>query len=307
MSNELKIGLTVVLAVIAAYIGFRFMSDMPIFRQAHEIETTFDRVDGLGAGNIVFMNGVRIGSVRTIELTTDNRVRVVLAIENDVNIPVDSKARITSTGLLEGKSIIIERGTSDQFVEFGGEIEGIYVDTIMEAFAERGEDLGEDISTSFSELNQFLMQLNNTLDDEKRESIGLTIQNIETTTTAVSEVLSSRQRELEDAISSANRMMAQLDTMMTDNRPRADSLMANLQDSSEELKKISRELDQSVDQLNQILLKINDGEGTIGKLINDPSLYHNADSLSVELRNLIKGINENPGRYLRHMSLIEIF
>jgi len=307
MSNELKIGLTVVLAVFAAYIGFRFMSDMPIFRQANEIVTTFDRVDGLGAGNIVFMNGVRIGSVRTIELTSDNRVRVVLAIESNINIPLDSKARITSAGLLEGKSIIIERGTSDQYVEFGGEIEGIYVDSIMEAFAERGEDLGEDISTSFSELNQFLMQLNNTLDDDRRESIGLTIQNIETTTTAVSEVLSSRQRELEDAISSANRMMAQLDTMMTDNRPRADSLMANLQDSSEELKKISRELDQSVDHLNQILLKINDGEGTIGKLINDPSLYNNTDSLSVELRNLIKGINENPGRYLRHMSLIEIF
>lgn len=307
MSNELKIGLTVILAVVAAYIGFRFMSDMPIFRQAHEIETTFDRVDGLGVGNIVFMSGVRVGSVRSIELTTDNRVHVVLAIENDINIPVDSKARITSTGLLEGKSIIIERGASDQYVEFGGEIEGIYVDTIMEAFAERGENLGDDISRSFIELNQFLMQLNNTLNDESQESIGLTIRNIETTTTAVSELLSSRQHELEEAISSSNRMMAQLDTMMTDNRPRADSLMANLQDSSEELKKISRELDQSVDQLNQILLKINDGDGTIGRLVNDPSLYHNADSLSVELRNLIKGINENPGRYLRHMSLIEIF
>lgn len=307
MSNELKIGLTVILAVVAAYIGFRFMSDMPIFRQAHEIETTFDRVDGLGVGNIVFMSGVRVGSVRSIELTTDHRVRVMLAIENDINIPVDSKARITSTGLLDGKSIIIERGESDQYVEFGGEIEGIYVDTMMEALAERGENLGEEITRSFTELNQFLMQLNNTLDDESQESIGLTIRNIETATTAVSEVLSSRQHELEEAISSSNRMMAQLDTMMTDNRPRADSLMANLQDTSEELRKISRELDQSVDQLNQILLKINDGDGTIGRLVNDPSLYHNADSLSVELRNLIKGINENPGRYLRHMSLIEIF
>lgn len=303
----MKIGLTVILAITAAYIGFRYMSDMPIFRQAHEITTTFDRVDGLASGNLVYMNGVKIGSVRNIELTTDARVRVLLAIELDVNIPVDSKARITSSGLIDGKSVVIERGTSDEYVEFGGEIEGIYVDSIMETLAERGEGLGDDISASFNELNQFLMQLNNTLDEESRESLGISIKNIETTTTAVSELLSSRQQELEETISSADRMMAQLDTMVTDTRPRADSLMANLQNSSEELKKVSRELDQTVSQLNQLLLKINEGEGTIGRLVNDPSLYHNADSLSIELRNLIREINENPGRYLRHMNLIEMF
>jgi phospholipid/cholesterol/gamma-HCH transport system substrate-binding protein len=307
MNNELKVGLTVLLAIVAAYIGFRYMSDMPIFRQTHAVVTEFDRVDGLGVGNIVYMNGVKIGSVRDIELTSDNRVRVVLSIELAVDIPVDSQARLTSIGLLDGKAIVIERGVSDQYVEYGGAIEGVYVDTMMETLAEKGQDLGDDISASFTELNQFLLQLNQTLNEENRTSIGKSIHNIESTTNAVSQVLTSRQKELEDAISSANRILAQLDTMVDKSRPQADTLMANLKESSEDLKKITRELDQSVDQLNQILVKINNGNGTIGQLLNDPSLYQNADSISVELHKLLKGINENPGRYLRHMKLIELF
>ncbi len=307
MSNELKVGLTVLLAIAAAYIGFRYMSDMPIFRQTHEVVTEFDRVDGLGVGNVVYMNGVKIGSVINIELTRESRVRVVLSIELDVDIPVDSHARLTSIGLLDGKAIVIERGVSDQYVKFGGTIEGTYVDTMMEALADRGQELGDDISESFTELNQFLLKLNKTLNEENRLSIGQSIHNIESTTNAVSQVLTSRQKELEDAISSANRILAQLDTMVDDSRPQADTLMANLKESSKDLKKISKELDQSVDQLNQILVKINNGNGTIGQLLNDPSLYQNADSISVELHKLLKGINENPGRYLRHMTLIELF
>lgn len=307
MSNELKVGLTIIAAILAAYIGIRYMSDMPLFRQSHEVSTVFDRIDGLGTGSIVYMNGVKIGSVRNIELTDDNRVRVYLAIELDVSIPEDSQAQLTSFGLLDGKAIVIQRGTSDRAVAYGEEIEGVYVDTMMETLGEKGQELGDDISDSFTQLNQFLMQLNNTLDDDSRQSISNAIENIEITTNAISQVLSSRQQELEEAISSASNMMTQLDTLAEDNRPRADSLMVNLKASSEELKKISTQLDQTVDQLNQILVKINNGDGTMGRLVNDSSLYENADSLSIELRNLIKGINENPGRYLRHMSLIEVF
>ncbi|MEX1062443.1 MAG: MlaD family protein [Balneolaceae bacterium] len=307
MSNELKIGLTVILAVFAAYIGFRYMSDIPVFRQTHEVVTTFERVDGLSSGNLVYMNGVKIGSVKNIELMPEGHVRVVMSIEADMDIPEDSRAQLTSLGVFDGKTIVIERGTSGTGVAFGGEIEGVYTDSVLEGLGERGHEIGDSAVESFSELNQFLNQLNNTLDDDSRQSIGRSIRHMETATAAISRTLAARQQELSDAISSAGRTMAQLDTMSTDNRPRIDSLMTNLEESSSELKKVSRELDSTVDQLNQILYKVNEGEGTIGRMVNDPSLYQNADSLSIELRNLIKEINENPGRYLRHMNLIEVF
>lgn len=307
MSNELKTGLTVVLAIFFAFLGFRFLSDSPLFGPGMEVVSTFDRVDGLGTGGVVTMSGVKIGSVKQINLRPDHRVEVVMSIETDVQIPEDSKAHLTAYGILDGKSIMIERGRSDRPVARGGEIEGIYMDSIMESLAERGHELGDDISASFNELNRFLLQLNRSLDDEASESINRTIHRIEESATTLSHLLTSRQRELQETIASVNRMMAQLDTTVTTSRPQVERLLENLEISSGEIRKASGELDQTVDQLNRILVKINNGEGTIGRMVNDPSLYENVDSLSVELRALIRGINENPGRYLRHMNLIEIF
>ncbi len=307
MSNELKVGLTVILAVIAGWIGFRYMSDMPLFRQTQEVVVTFDRVDGIASGSMVYMKGVQIGTVRQIRLDADRTVRVNMNIERGIEIPEDSQALLTSLGIIDGKAIVIEPGSSSRAVEHGGEIRGTYVETITESLERRGEELGEELSESIAELNRFLVQLNETFNPENRESIGRSIGHIETTSRSVSEMLENRQQELEETISSANRVMAQLDTLAASNRPRIDSTMASIERSMADFENLTRQFDQTAGRLDELLMKINEGEGSVGRMMNDPSLYQNVDSLTVELRNLIEQINENPGRYLRHMRLIEIF
>lgn len=305
--NEIKIGLTVVLAILVAYFGFRFMSDVPLLRQSHEIVTTFDRVDGLTAGSIVYMNGVKIGSVKGIDLNPDYSVSVTLSIDLETSIPTGSIAYLTSAGLLDGKTIVIERGSSNEPVAYGGEIEGVYVDSMMETLAESGEVLGNEVADSFTELQQFLRRLNSTLNDESSTSVHSSIQNVESATRQVSELLEESRADLENTIASANSVMSRLDTLTADNQPRIDSLMTHLETTLGNLTTTSREMNSSLDQLQQILNKVNAGEGTAGRLVNDPSLYNNIDSLSIELRTLIQDLTENPGRYLRHVRLVEVF
>ncbi|MEX0890254.1 MAG: MlaD family protein [Balneolaceae bacterium] len=307
MTNELKTGLTVVAAVVIAYLGFRFMSDVPIFRSPMEVVTRFDRVDGLGSGGLVYMQGVKIGSVNEMALTPEGDVRVVMSIEMDLQIPVDSRAQLTSQGFLDGKSIVIEKGQSDRVLTYGEEIEGIYVDSIMETLGSRGQELGDDFSDTFEELNQFLVQLNHTLDDESSRSVRETIQSLEMAVSTLSGVLDSRKRELDETIGSLHHLMAELDTTATETRPNIERVMQNLEVSSDDIRKISSQLDRTVENLNGILEKVNRGEGSLGRMVNDPSLYENVDSLSVEMKNLIRSIQENPGQYLRHMKMIEIF
>jgi hypothetical protein len=59
--------------------------------------------------------------------------------------------------------------------------------------------------------------------------------------------------------------------------------------------------------LNDILGKINEGTGTFGKMVNDESLYTNLDSLSFNLNELVKNIQKDPKKYLKHMRLVEVF
>lgn len=307
MKNEVKIGLTVLLAIIVAIVGFRFMRDVPIFRQTLEISAVFDRADGINRGSLVNLKGVKVGSVSRVRLTPENRVRITMQLNEELQIPENSEAHLTSLGIVEGKSIVIQLGDSESNVDYGSEIEGVYIDGVSEVLSSKGEELAGDVSESLSELNQFLRQLNATLDDETSTSVDQTLRNADETMKILSETLENNQSEIDSAIKSASRTMMQLDTLTTDNRPRVDSLLVSLEENVSELHKVRTELEEATANLNQILDKVNRGEGTMGKLVNDPSLYENLDQLTKEMNDLVKGINEDPGRYLKHMSIIEVF
>lgn len=307
LNSEVKIGITVFLAAVAAVIGFRFMSDVPVFRTSQQVTTTFERVDGLGTGSQVLVRGVKVGSVSDVTLTESDSVQIRMRLDLRNPIPVDSRALLTSLGLIEGKSIVLELGESNQTIENGGEITGYYVDSMMEVLGERGENLADDLSDSFSELNEFLNQLNNTLGDDSRNNLQDTFANVERATKNISNLLDEKKGELDSAIQSGSSMMGELDNMAATNRPKVDSLMTSLEYNIRELEKVRVEIESASMNLNQILEKINNGEGTLGRLVNDPSMYDNLDELSVELKELIEGINEEPGRYLKHMSIIELF
>lgn len=307
ISNEAKVGITVLFAAIVAVIGFRFMSDIPIVGQPMIITADFDRADGLSGGSLVYIRGVRVGSVRSVALTPETRVNVTMRIDSDIPIPDNSVARLTSLGLVEGKSIVIDPGSSLQFLSTGDRITGLYDESVMEVLGQKGEELGDDVSNAVAELNQFLRQLNETLSDDTRLSLDQTLQNTMRTTERIASILTGKQDEIDLAIEAGSRMLSQMDTLVTDSRPRVDSLMITLEEGIRELETVRMELEMASASLNEILAKINAGDGTLGRLLNDPSLYENIDSLTVELNALIRGINENPGRYLRHMSIIDIF
>lgn len=307
LSNEVKVGITVFLAVVVAIIGFRFMRDVPIFGSSMVLTTQFEKADGINSGSQVYIKGVRVGSVSSVNLTPQNNVRVGMTIDTDVNIPEGSTAILTSLGIVEGKSVIIELGDSSVYLESGDEIKGVYAQTIMETIGQRGEELGDDVSNSINELNQFLRQLNATVDDETRVKLNETLNNLVESSNRVATMLEEKQDEINTAIDSGSRIISQLDTLTTENRPRIDSLMTSIEENVRELSEVREELEMASASLNEILDKINEGDGTMGKLINDPSVYDNLDSLTTELNNLIKGINEDPSRYLKHMKIFEVF
>src|SRR5690625_6113431 len=96
----------------------------------------------------------------------------------------------------------------------------------METLGQKGEEISEDVSSVASELNEFLKQLNATLNDDARENIDQTIEGTMKSVTALSEMLESSQQDIETAIASGSSMVQQLDTLAADARPRADSLLA---------------------------------------------------------------------------------
>lgn len=307
ISNELKVALTILTALVMGFIGYRLMSDLPILRQSNTIHTYFERADGLSPGNSVYINGVRVGSVKRMQLERGDSVKVTMNFDLDVDIPKNSVAYLESSGLLDEKAIIVERGDSDQNLQYGDYIEGEYRGGMMETLKEEGEQLSEDVSESFGKLNQLLAQLNTMLDDTTRGKVNEVLQDLQTTSQNISRIFENQSEDMEVSIEHAKQLLANLDTISTRNKSRVDSILIGLDSSMKELETLSRDLNETNAELTQILSKINRGEGSLGKMINDPQLYDNLESLSGEMDSLIKNINEDPGKYLKHMRLIEVF
>ena len=307
ISNELKVALTILAAIVLGFIGYRMMSDLPIFRQSQVIHSTFERTDGLSPGNYIYINGVKVGSVKRMELTEDDSVAVTFSFELGVDIPRNSVAYLQSSGLLDEKAIVVERGDSPELLEYGDTMRGEYRAGMMESLKDEGQELSEDVSDSFEKLNSFLARLNEVLDEEAKGRIDSVFQNLNNTSNDIAAIFDSRRTEIESSIRHAERILANVDTVSSRNKSKVDSVLTGLNNSLKELETLSQDLNKTNGELQEILTKINNGEGSLGKMVNDPALYDNLESMTREMDSLIKNINENPRKYLKHMRLIEVF
>jgi ABC-type transporter Mla subunit MlaD len=307
ITNELKVALTILAALIVGFIGYRVMSDLPLLRQSNVLHSHFERADGLSPGNSVYINGVRVGSVKRMELLRGDSVAVTMNFDLSIEIPKNSVAYLESSGLLDEKAIIVERGDAEENLQYGDSMKGVYRGGMMETLKQEGEQLSEDVSESFEKLNALLAQLNTMLDDKTKGKVDSMIQDLQNTSRNISSLLENKREDMEASIEHAHQFLANVDTVSTRNKSRVDSVFTGLDRSLNELEMLSRDLNKTNAELNEILKKINKGEGSLGKMLNDPTLYDNLESLSGEMNSLVKNINENPRKYLKHMRLIEVF
>jgi phospholipid/cholesterol/gamma-HCH transport system substrate-binding protein len=129
--------------------------------------------------------------------------------------------------------------------------------------------------------------------------------NLEKSTRLLNSMLEQNQGNLASVLSNMEQISANIDSITTENRTGVSRIVANLDTTTASMDELTRELSRTSAELAGLLEKINSGEGTLGKMATDESLYNNLDSLSYNLSSLIKDLEENPRRYLR--KLISIF
>lgn len=308
LSNELKIGLTVVVAVLIGFIGFRIMKDVPLFRQGNIIYTTYERVDGLSVGTPVTLRGIKIGSVQSLTLLPTDSVQVALNINfADGGIPEGSIAYVRSVDLLGTKGIEIERGTGTGLIGHQDSMQGVYDKGLMGELAAQGTKISQNVNSSTESLSVVLDEVKMLMQQGGRENVSQTLSNLNSTSAEVDALIRETNEDLKQSIESLKNTLQNVENLTSDEQENIKNMLANLEASSNELESISVNLNSITGDLAQIMRKINEGEGTLGLMVNDPNLYNNLDSLTANMNVLIEQLNENPRHYLRHLKLIRIF
>lgn len=298
-SNEIKVGLTLVVASVLLFTGFRFMRDLPVLHPDQTFYIQFPQVTGLATGRSVFWNGVDVGKVQKITLTKSDSVLVQLTVKSRYEIPTGSTAVLKALDMLGTMAIEIIRGPGPEMLDDYATIPGVVESDAFGSLLDSGVGLTGELGTTIFKLNNILGEMDTVMNTTGGKDLQKLLASAGSMSQTLNETILKKKSEIEKTISQLEQITNNTAALTKDNKAKVDKIVGNLEKASGEMDSITKNLTTLSAELNGILKKINSGQGSIGKMVNDPSLYNNLDSTVVSLNALLKDVKENPKKYTK--------
>ncbi len=306
ISNETKVGILATVAITVLILGYSFLRGTDLFMRESEFYAVYPNIDGLTESKPVLVNGFKIGRVSKLTLAPNGHIIAEFQINPDYKIPKNTTARLESSDLLGGKAIVFELGNSKTFAADGDTLTAF----IQEGFMDQVKPIQKKADQIASRLDSILESVNNTLNpkfqknfDRSFASIANTLENLERTSKKVDGLMDSETAKISGILSN----LQSISTNFKNNNQKISTIVANFEQISDQTAKanIGQTLinaNQAVKDLQQVISKINAGEGSIGLLINDKKLYDNLAQSAENLDKLMIDLKANPKRYV-HFSV----
>jgi len=279
--QEIGVGALVLMGLAVFTVGLFWLTGRSIKSSGVRADVVFANVSGLKQGDPVMVSGVKKGRVQSVKLQRVGRVEVVLELSSDVKPHVDASAAVGSTDFFGARFVDFSPGDDQKpYLQDGHPIVGTTPPALMDVATGVATRANELIGNASGIVNQQLAEdIHNTLIATQR---GLNV---------LTEAGSGQMiRQTTATLASVERVMAHLDTILG-NGKRIDSLGANITD-------LTNELSHATASLNGLLDKANKGEGTLGKLASDSTLYNDLHKTLNALTDLLTDLKERPGRYV---------
>ena len=298
ISNEFKVGLLAVISILLFIFGYNYLKGNNLLKSSRTFYAVYDNVEGLSKSSPVTINGLQVGSITDIKfLDSSGKLVVSMNINNDFDFPKGSVAKIYGGNLIGSKSMAIEPVYDQEGKALSGDTLVSKVDPgLLELVNNRLTPLQARVETAVSDVDTLVTSVNSILSSDTQRSIKQSFIDIRTT------------------LNSLKNTTKNINDVVAENKQNINSSFVNINETTENLKnvsdsisrinieKISNDLEESVANINAVTKKIDDKDGTLGKLVNDDQLYQNLEGASKELEELLNDIKTNPKRYV-HFSV----
>jgi phospholipid/cholesterol/gamma-HCH transport system substrate-binding protein len=309
--NEFQVGLFVIVGLVL-FLGslFAIGSERQIFGTKEHYTTYFSDIKGLNEGAPIRIGGITIGKVGTIEFvprTVRKNVRVALEVDSEFTnyLKTDTTINLGTQGLLGDKFINISLGVAPQNMPLGQEIPSVESPELSE-MADKTAELVSKMTTTVEDIDLVFKELNKKGIGELVDSLGAMHSFIDTMNNSkglLSSVVNSK--ELSNNVESIAKNLRQVSSTLTTgkgllpkllNDPSGEDIITTLKETTSSLRDTSKavhallpggddskgkesiiaSLANLTKNLEQVSMSLSKGEGTLGALIMDSTLYDNA-------------------------------
>jgi phospholipid/cholesterol/gamma-HCH transport system substrate-binding protein len=301
ISNETKIGVLAVVAIIALILGFNFLKGSSLFEHTKKLYAVFDDVEGMELSNTVQINGLQIGNVSAInEADKDLKGGIVVTIllKKDVHIPENSVAEINS-GLISSSSIVITKGDAPQFLTDGDTLQTKKKSNLLSQVQQSVNPVILKLGGTLTSLDSLVQVIGTMFDPKLKNNFSAIIANMAATTAQLQILLNAQTGALAKSLKNTEAFTDNL----AKNNDKVTQTMANVEKATGNLAAAKipetvETLQGTVTELRGLIAKLSNNNGSLGLLLNDKKLYQNLEGTSRSLNTLLDDVRLHPKRYV---------
>ncbi|QQR85706.1 MAG: MCE family protein [Flavobacteriales bacterium] len=307
MKKEYSIAITVIVGVALLVFGYNYLKGRDLFQKENIYHGVFDNAGGVAAATPLMLNGYKVGQVLRSKLLYDGTNRVVMTFqinEDELKIPKDSRIQIVSDLLSTGTQLVL--GTSAELAVRGDTLVGLTSPSLTASLGAQIDPIKQKAEAMLGSVDSVITAFQLILNPS-------TIANIDSSFISIRETL----HNLSDASKRLDALIAAESATLDITLKNLASVTGNLEQNNDELSRIFSNLDslsgaladgrvdtvlqgisEAASSLKGVMNGIEQGQGTLGQLAKNDSLYNNLNSSMAELDLLLEDLRVNPNRYV---------
>ncbi len=297
ISKELKAGIFGILIISALFFLINYLKGRDLFDRTNIYYARYENVEGLTTTGPVFIKGLRVGFVEKIKYVQErDQFVVALSVKSGYNIPENSIAEIYSSDILGTKSIRIVLGDSKKYLVEEDTLLTNVQAPLINMLTQEIIPLKEKAEALIVAMNKTFDNINYVLDDKTKNDISSSIAKLEATLNNLQEIsgnLKERTPEVNEIIGNIKDVSGDLKS----GSKNINRTISNIESITDSLN--SADLKGTIVSLKDLLEKMQDPKGSMGKILTTDSLHTNINNLLREMDLLIKNINQNPKKYIK--------
>ena len=278
--NVAALGALTIVAVVIFFWGLYYLLGSPLVRGGMDVVVSLPNGGGMKRGDRVTLQGVEIGSVKDIELQGKQGVAAILRLNSSMPLPADTRATVTGD-VFGAHTIELIPGDAVVKLEKGDTIRGLTAPALVDAAVE--------IS---AQARDVLGRATSLLSPEAIADVHATARVLP----GSAEQLRAAFIELRLASAAMRRTAEGLEAARTGEQ--LSAALSRVDSTAQALTQVAASMEKSLGSLQSVFGKIDRGDGTLGRLVNDTSLYSNLNGAARDIRSLATDMKANPKRYI---------
>lgn len=300
ISREIKTAILVLGAIALFLFGFSYLKGQDVFSSNNVFYTEFD-YNALTTSASVTIKGNKVGKVEAITYDFETgKTRVSFSVDNRFKFSKNSTIRLYELGLMGGNAITIIPAKDSEYAENHDFIKSEVEEGLVKSLTSNFSGLSTGLDATLKKADTLLTGLNVLVKDDSEKGLKNAVAELNKTLKSFRGLSQSINNLIAKDNSKLNKMLSEFEGTAKSFKGLSDSLQqANLGQTV-------ASLDNTLNKLNGVLSGVEEGKGTIGKLMKDEKLYNNFEAAAKELEELLQDIKLHPKRYFRVLSKKEI-